>query len=59
MGDFEIKFPASACMKKKIACSTNDIEKISCTAASKKKNVAKAISLGLYKISAKLQPSSG
>ena len=27
MGDFEKKFPASACWKKKIACSTNDIEK--------------------------------
>ena len=27
MGDFEKKFPASACWKKKIASSTNDIEK--------------------------------
>ena len=27
VGDFEKKFPASACWKKKIACSTNDIEK--------------------------------
>ena len=41
VGDFEKKFPASVCWKKKIACSTNDIEKNSCTAASKKKNVAK------------------
>ena len=32
MGDFEKKFPASACRKKKIACSTNVIEKNSCTA---------------------------
>ena len=30
VGDFEKKFPASACRKKKIACSTNVIEKISC-----------------------------
>ena len=37
MGDFEKKIPASACWKKKTACSTNDIEKNSCTAASKKK----------------------
>ena len=34
--DFE-EIPASACLKKKIACSTNEIEKNSCTAASKKK----------------------
>ena len=27
MGDFEKKFPASACQKRKIACSTNVIEK--------------------------------
>jgi len=26
VGDFEKKFPASACRKKKIACSTNVIE---------------------------------
>ena len=26
VGDFEKKFPASACQKKKIACSTNVIE---------------------------------
>ena len=37
MGDFENKFPASTCWNKKIACSTNDIEKNSCTTASKKK----------------------
>ena len=41
MGDFEKKFPASACWKKKIACSANEIEKNSCTAASKKKNCYK------------------
>ena len=41
MDDFEKKIPASPCRKKKIACSTNEIEKNSCTAASKKKNVAK------------------
>ena len=46
MGDFEKKFPASPCWKKKIACSTNDIEKNSCTAASKKKNVAKLFHWG-------------
>ena len=28
MGDFEKKFPASACPKKKIACSTNVIESL-------------------------------
>ena len=28
MGDFEKKFPASACQKKKIACSTNVIESL-------------------------------
>ena len=27
MDDFEKKFPASPCRKKKIACSTNEIEK--------------------------------
>ena len=60
VGDFEKKFPASACWKKKIACSTNDIEKNSCTATSKKKNCCKAISSGLYKIPAtELQPFSG
>ena len=35
MGDFEKKFPASACRKKKIVCSTNVIEKNSCTAVKK------------------------
>ena len=35
VGDFEKKFPASACRKKKIACSTNVIEKNSCTAVKK------------------------
>ena len=28
MGDFEKNFPASACRKKKIACSTNVIESL-------------------------------
>ena len=28
VGDFEKKFPASACRKKKIACSTNVIESV-------------------------------
>ena len=28
VGDFEKKFPASACQKKKIACSTNVIESL-------------------------------
>ena len=28
VGDFEKKFPASACRKKKIACSTNVIESL-------------------------------
>ena len=37
MGVFEKKFPASACRKKKIACSTNVIGKNSCTAVRKKK----------------------
>ena len=39
MGDFEKKFPASAFWKKKIVCSTNDIKKNSCTAASKEKKM--------------------
>ena len=39
MGDFEKKIPASACWKKKIACSTNEIEKKSCTGTSKKKKM--------------------
>ena len=57
---FKKKFPASACRKKKIACSTNVIEKNSCAAVRKKKNVAKLFhhSGGLYKIAAKLQPFS-
>ena len=36
VGDFEKKFPASACRKKKIACSTNVIEKNVFTAVRKK-----------------------
>ena len=39
MGDFEKKFRASACRKKKIACSTNVIEKNSCAAVRKKKKM--------------------
>jgi len=42
VGDFEKKFPASACWKKKIACSTNEIEKkILALLQARKKNVAK------------------
>jgi len=56
--DFEKKFPASPCRKKKIPCSTNEIEKNSCTAASKKKMLQSYFIIpgGLYKIPAKLQP---
>ena len=39
VGDFEKNFPASACRKKKIACSTNVIEKNSCAAVRKKKKM--------------------
>ena len=39
-GDFEKKFLASACWKKKIACSTNEIEKI-LALLQQEKNVAK------------------
>ena len=39
--DFENKILAGACWRKKIACSTNEIEINSCTATSKKKNAAK------------------
>ena len=41
MGDFETKFPASVCWKKKIACSTNEIEKNIALLQARKKNVAK------------------
>ena len=41
MDDFEKKFPASPCRKKKIACSTNEIEKILALLQARKKNVAK------------------
>ena len=41
MADFEKKFPASPCQKKKIACSTNEIEKILALLQARKKNVAK------------------
>ena len=44
VGDFEKKFPANACRKKKIACSTIVIEKNSCAAVRKKKKCCKAIS---------------
>ena len=43
-------FHASACQKKKIACSTNEIEKKCCKAISSFRE--------LYKIPAKLHPSS-
>ena len=39
VGDFEKNFPASACRKKKIACSTNVIEKNFCAAVRKKKKM--------------------
>ena len=60
MGDFEKKFPASACRKKKIACRTNLIEKNSYTAVRKKKNVAKLFhhSGGALQIPTELQPFS-
>ena len=60
MGDFEKQFHAIACRKKKIACSTNVIEKkYSCTAVRKKK-CCKAISSfrGALQIPTKLQPFS-
>ena len=41
MGDFEKKFPASTCWKKKIACGINEIEKILALLQARKKNVAK------------------
>ena len=41
MDDFEKKFPASPCLKKKIACSTNEIEKILALLQARKKDVAK------------------
>jgi len=41
MGDFEKKFPARACWKKKIACSTNEIEKKFLHCCKQEKNVAK------------------
>ena len=62
VGDFEKNFPASACRKKKIACSTNVIEKKFLRCCKKeKKNVAKLFhhSGGLYKIAAKLHHSLG
>ena len=43
MGDFEKKFPASACRKKKIACSTNVIESLW---EKKEKNILPTILLG-------------
>ena len=43
-GWFWKKFPARACWKKKTACSTNEIDKKSCTAVSKKEKCCKAIS---------------
>ena len=41
MGDFEKKFPEGACRKKKIACSTNVIERKFLRCCKKEKNVAK------------------
>ena len=48
-GDFEKKFPASACWKKKIACSTNDRKKILALLQVRKKNVAKLFHRGFTK----------
>ena len=59
MGDFEKKFPARAFWKKKNACSTNEIEKNSCTAACKEKKMLQSYFIipgGLYEIPAKMQP---
>ena len=43
-GDFEKKFPASPCRKKKIACSTNEIEKKFLHCCKQEKKCCKAIS---------------
>ena len=60
MGDFEKKIPARLVGRKKLHAAQNVIEKNSCAAVRKKKNVAKLFhhSGGLYKITAKLQPFS-
>ena len=44
MDDFEKKFPASPCQKKKIACSTNEIEKKFLHCCKQEKKCCKAIS---------------
>ena len=57
--DFEKQFRASPCRKKKIACSTNEIEKkfLHCCKQEKKMLLSYFIIPGrLYKIPAKLQP---
>jgi len=57
--DFEKKFPASPCRKKKIACSTNEIDKKLLHCCKQEKKMLQSyfvIPGGLYKILAKLQP---
>ena len=57
--DFEKKFPASPCRKKKIACSTNEIEKKFLHCCKQEKKMLQSYFIipgGLYKIPAKLQP---
>jgi len=58
VGDCEKKIPASACWKKKIACSTNEIEKkfLHCFQQENMLQSYFIIPEGLYKIPAKLQP---
>ena len=59
MGDFEKKFPASACWKKKIACSTSEEEKKILALLQARKKMLQSYFIipgGLYKIPAKLQP---
>ena len=57
--DFEKKFPASPCQKKKIACSANEIEKKILHCCRQEKKMLQSYFIipgGLYKIPAKLQP---
>ena len=59
MGDFEKKIPASACWKKKITCSTNEIEKKIIALLQARKKMLQSYFIipgGHYKIPAKLQP---
>ena len=58
VGDFEKKTCCKRLLEEKIACSTNEIEKVLALLQARKKNVAKLFhhSWGVYKIPAKLQP---